>query len=66
MADTDRRGSSRLISFMPMVVVLMGLLVFVAVFVATTTAAKIALVIAILAVGLLFSTAMLKRGRPQR
>lgn len=66
MADTDRRGSSRLISFLPMVVVLMGVLVLVAVFVATTTAAKIALVIVILAVGLLFSTAMLKRGRPQR
>jgi hypothetical protein len=65
MADTDRRGI-RLISFMPMVIVLMGVLMFVAVFAVTTTAAQIALVVAILAVGIAFSTAMLKHGRTQR
>lgn len=65
MADTDRRGI-RLISFMPAVVVLMGVLMLIAVFAATTAAVQIALVVAILAVGLTFSTAMLKHGRSHR
>jgi len=65
MAGTEGRGV-RLISFMPMVIVLMGALMFVAVFAVTTTAAQIALVVAILAVGLVFSTAMLKRAKGQR
>jgi len=62
MADTEHR-ETRLVSFMPMVIVLMGVLMVIAVLAATTAAAKIALVVVILAVGLAFSTAMLKSGR---
>jgi hypothetical protein len=65
MAGIQGRGS-RLVSFMPMVIVLMGALMLVAVFAVTTTAAQIALVVAILAVGVAFSTAMLKRAKAQR
>jgi hypothetical protein len=64
MAGIEGRGI-RLISFMPMVIVLMGALMLVAVFAVTTTA-QIALVVAILAVGVAFSTAMLKRAKAQR
>ena len=62
MADTEHRGT-RLVSFMPVVIVLMGTLMVIGVLAATTTAAKIALVVVILAVGLAFSAAMLKNGR---
>jgi hypothetical protein len=65
MAGIEGRGI-RLILFMPMVIVVMGALMFVAVFAVTTTAAQIALVVAILAVGVAFSTAMLKRAKAQR
>jgi predicted RND superfamily exporter protein len=56
----------RFISFLPLVIVLMGVLVFVAVFAVTALALQIALVIAIVAVGLAYSTAMLRRGRRER
>ncbi len=65
MADPEPRGI-RLVTFMPLVIVVMGVLMLVAVLAASTTAVKIALVVAILAMGLAFSTAMLKSGRADR
>jgi hypothetical protein len=64
MADTGPRRI-RIISFMPMVVVLMGVLTYVAVFAVSATAPRIALVIAILGLAIAFSTAMLKEGSTQ-
>ena len=60
--DSDMR-SNRLIAFMPLVVVLMAALTYVAVFAVDSTAGRIATVIAILAVGVVFSSALLVRGR---
>jgi multisubunit Na+/H+ antiporter MnhF subunit len=54
---------TRLIAFLPLAVVLMGVLACVALFAVESTAAQIALVIAILAVGLILSTAMLIAAR---
>lgn len=51
---------TRFVAFLPAVIVVMGALMLVAVFAASTTGVKIALVVAILGLGLAFSTAMLK------
>jgi hypothetical protein len=53
----------RLISFMPLAVLVMTALTFVAVFAVDSTAGRVALVIVILAVGVVFSSAMLVSGR---
>jgi hypothetical protein len=60
--DTDMR-SNRLIAFMPLVVILMAALTYVAVFAVDSTAGRIAVVIAILAIATAFSSAMLINGR---
>ena len=65
MADTEPRRP-RLISFMPLVVMLMGGLTYLAVFAVSTTGPRIALVIVILSLALAFSTAMLKEGNARR
>ena len=65
MEDSEQRGL-RLVAFLPLVVVLMGVLMFVAVFAVAALAVQIALVIAILGAGLAYSTAMVKRGRGER
>jgi hypothetical protein len=53
----------RLINFMPFAVLVMVVLMLLAVFAVDTTAARIALVVAILGVGVVFSSAMLISGR---
>jgi hypothetical protein len=55
--------NTRLISFMPLAVLVMAALTFVAVFAVDSTAGLVAVVIAILAVGVVFSSAMLVSGR---
>jgi hypothetical protein len=54
---------TRLINFMPFAVLVMVVLMLLAVFAVDTTAAQIALVVAILGVGVVFSSAMLISGR---
>jgi hypothetical protein len=53
----------RLTNFMPFAVLVMVVLMLLAVFAVDTTAARIALVVAILGVGVIFSSAMLISGR---
>jgi hypothetical protein len=60
----EPRATGRdLVAYLPLVVTVMSAFVFIGVFAADGAAGKIAYVVVILAVGLAFSTAMLRRRR---